>query len=959
MAFDTPTPGAAAPTTEQLIEADRRAPDVVQFGGGVSTDEHHAALRASVRQLGTLLGEALTRHEGPELLELVERVRALSREPDDGTSHDLHELLSGVDARTAIVLARAFTAYFQLVNVTEQLHRWQELTTRPERPLAATTRRIGEALEAGSIDRELISDVLGRLEYRPVFTAHPTEATRRSVLGLLRKVAAVTYRGEDPRGRTTDSAVTERRLAELVDLLWQTDELRLDRPEPTDEARTAIYYLQTLAEKVVPDLLAELDRSLASLGVELPAHARPLRFGTWAGGDRDGNPNVTPEVTLDVLGLQHDFGLRELVRGVEELLQELSSSSRMVTVSDALAASLEADREALPITYSTIKRLNAEEPYRLKLSYVRVRLLRTRDRLANATAHEPGRDYENLDGLLADLTLVRDSLILTGDRLTADGALLRLIRTATAMGLGLATLDVREHSGKHHEALAALFDRVGQLETPYGELDRPDRIAVLSQEMAARRPLTGAGLAGSGALEGTAAQVIDLLTTIRSALDTFGPDVIETYIVSMTHDVDDLFAVVVLAREVGLVDLGSDHRPATARIGFAPLFETVAELEAAGPLLDALLGDPSYRRVVAARGDVQEIMLGYSDSSKDAGIAASQWQIHRAQRALRDLGRKHGVVLRLFHGRGGSVGRGGGPTGEAIMSQPYGSLDGPIKITEQGEVISDKYTLAQLGRENLEQALASVLEASVLHRTSLLPQDVLDGWNSTMDQVAGSGQEAYRALVRDPALVPFFVSATPVDELGKMNIGSRPAKRPGGPGGLDDLRAIPWVFGWTQSRMILPGWYGVGSGLAAAREAGRGETLQEMYGSWNFFRTFLSNVEMTLAKTDLDIAARYVRTLVPEDSIEALGLFDTIREEHARTIEEVLAVTGQDELLAGAPTLRSTLAIRDVYLQPLHALQVSLLARTRELPEDEPDLELQRALLLTINGIAAGLRNTG
>ncbi|CAN5627307.1 phosphoenolpyruvate carboxylase [soil metagenome] len=948
MTQETDAPGPL--TTEQLIEADRRAPNVAEFAGGVSSDEQHAALRASVRQLGTLLGEALTRHEGPELLALVEQVRGLSRTPDDGA---LRELLAGVDAPTAIILARAFTAYFQLVNVTEQLHRWQELTTRPERPLAATTRRIGEALEAGSIDRDLVVEVLGRLEYRPVFTAHPTEATRRSVLGLLRKIAAVTYQAEDPRGRDSDRPGSDRRLAELVDLLWQTDELRIDRPEPSDEARTAIYYLQTLAERVVPGLLEELDRSLATLGIELPASARPLRFGTWAGGDRDGNPNVTPAVTLEVLGLQHDFGLRELVSGVEALLQELSSSSRMVAITDELAASLDADREALPITYSTIERLNAEEPYRLKLSYVRVRLLRTRDRLAHSSAHEPGRDYENLDGLLADLTLVRESLLASGDALTADGAVLRLIRTATAMGLGLATMDVREHSGKHHEALAALYDRLGELETPYAELERPERIALLSQEVAGRRPLAGAGVAG---LEGTAAQVLELLTTIRTALDTFGPEVIETYIVSMTHDVDDLFAVVVLAREVGLVDLGSSETPATSRIGFAPLFETVAELEAAGPLLDALLSDASYRRVVAARGDVQEIMLGYSDSSKDAGIAASQWQIHRAQRALRDLGRRHGVVLRLFHGSGGSVGRGGGPTGEAIMSQPYGSLDGPIKITEQGEVISDKYTLAQLGRENLEQALAAVLEASVLHRTSLLPTDVLDGWNATMDLVAGSGQDAYLELVYDPGLVPSFVSVHPSAAPSTVNIGSRPAKRPGGPGGLDDLRAIPWVFGWTQSRIILPGWYGVGSGLAAAREDGRGETLQEMYGSWNFFRTFLSNVQMTLAKTDLDIAATYVRTLVPEDSA---GLFESIRAEHARTVEEVLRVTGQDELLEGSPTLRSTLEVRDAYLEPLHALQVSLLARTRALPEDEPDLDLQRALLLTINGIAAGLRNTG
>lgn len=934
-----------------MIEADRREPDVAQFGAGVSSDAQHAALRASVRQLTTLLGEAVSRHEGPELLELVERVRALAREDDD----ELVALLGSVDDATAVQLARAFTAYFQLVNVTEQLHRWREVAGEDEGPLARTVGRIAAALEAGEVTADEVAEVLPRVEYRPVFTAHPTEASRRTVLRLLRKVADTVALLEDPIRPTSQRSRDERRLAELVDLLWQTDELRVVRPEPVDEARTAVYYLRSIAEDVVPDLLEELDRQLARIDVELPATARPLRFGTWAGGDRDGNPNVTPDVTLEILRLQFSSGTAELIGLVEEALTEMTSSTRVVGCSDALRDSLEQDAAALPVTWGNIRRLNADEPYRLKLSFVRVRLQRTRDRVLNGTPHEPGRDYASFDELVADLTLVRDSMLAHGDELTGGGTIRRLIRTAVTFGAQLATMDVREHSGKHHAALAELFDRLAELDTSYDDLDRPARIALLSREMSSRRPLIGAGAHGLGE---AATASLELMGTIRAALDLYGPDAIETYIVSMTHDVDDLFAVVVLAREAGLVELGSPDEPATARIGFAPLFETVAELELAGPLLEALLGDPSYRRVVAARGDVQEIMLGYSDSSKDAGIAASQWQIHRAQRALRDIAAAHGVTLRLFHGRGGSVGRGGGPTAEAIMSQPNGSLVGPIKITEQGEVISDKYSLPGLGRWNLEGALAAVVEAALLHRSALLPQDVLDAWSATMDEVAGAGQTAYRALVRDDALLPFFVGATPVDALGSMNIGSRPAKRPGGAGGLDDLRAIPWVFGWTQSRIILPGWYGVGSGLAAAREAGRGETLREMYGSWPFFRTFLSNVQMTLAKTDLDIAARYVRTLVPDVDPK---IFDAIRAEHARTVAEVLDLTGQSELLEHAPVLRRTLALRDAYLAPLHALQVSLLARARAAGDDLTDAspELQRALLLTVNGIAAGLRNTG
>lgn len=916
---------------------------------GVSSDAVHAALRASVRRLGELLGESLTRHEGAHLLALVERVRRLARVGDGGV--ELQALLAGVDDGTAIVLARAFAVYFQLANITEQQHRAAELRSAPTAGLETAVDAIAGRIADGSLDVALAQQVVDRLELRPVFTAHPTEASRRSVLDLLVRVAETVDLLEDPRQRAAELERAQRRLAELVDMLWQTDELRVERPEPSDEAKSALYYLQSLATGVLPDLLEDLARQLQRVGVEVGPTARPLRFGSWVGGDRDGNPNVTPAVTMEVLALQHDRGIGVLIALVDDLIVQLAASVKVVSVSQELTRSLERDRELLPGAYAQVSRLNAEEPYRLKLSYVRTRLSNTARRIAADSAHRPGLDYASIEEVVAELELLGESLRAGDGELVADGPLARAIRTARAVGLGLATLDVREHAGRHHEALAALYDRLGELDAPYADLTREQRLTLLSRELTSGHPLIGT--VASHGLTGTPAQVLDLFTTIGRALERFGDGVVESYVVSMTQGIDDLLAVVVLAREVGLVDLVGSAP--VARIGFVPLFETVAELEAAGPLLEGLLSDACYRRVVAARGDVQEIMLGYSDSSKDAGIAASRWQIHRAQRALRDVALRHGVVLRLFHGRGGSVGRGGGPTGEAILAQPWGSLDGPMKVTEQGEVISDKYVLPRLARLNLEGALAAVLEASVLHRSSRLSEESLVTWDATMDVVAGAGQDAYRALVGDPGLVPFFVAATPVEELGALNIGSRPARRPGGPGGLADLRAIPWVFGWTQSRMNVPGWFGVGSGLAAAQEGGHGEALREMYASWNFFRSFMSNVAMTLAKTDLGIAGRYVATLVPEG---ADALFAVIRAEHELTVAQVLAVTGQDELLEGAPVLRRTLELRDAYLAPLHALQISLLARSRAEGEGA-DPALRRALLLTINGIAAGMRNTG
>jgi phosphoenolpyruvate carboxylase len=904
---------------------------ITPMSGNFQADD--AELRNDVRQLGELLGQTLVRQEGVELLNLVEAVRKAVREGDSG------EILSDLSVEDSVQLVRAFSTYFHLANVAEQVHRAHILAdARAEGGswLTRATDRILAAKKAQTPGHEF-SDAdlalwVSELMVRPVFTAHPTEAARRSILNKLGKVATLLDQKKSP--------ARVAKLAELIDLLWQTDELRLDRPEPLDEAMNALYYLDDLFRLSVPQVLNDFAIQMKRLGIDVPVTARPLSFGNWIGGDRDGNPNITGEVTRDVMVLQAGHAIRVTIAAMDELRQLLSVSTRIVGATPELTASIEKDLQHIPEFEERFLRLNVEEPYRLKATAIVHRLAFTRMRHAASGPHVPHRDYRDTAELLADLTLMRDSLFAHRGELIATGLLERTIRTVSTFGLNHATMDIREHSDAHHQVLSQLA-----IADNYLEQSHDQKFELLAAELAStKKPVLNK-------LDAEATKTMDTFAAIGEIIDRFGPTAIETYIVSMTKGADDLLAAAVLGKYVGLVDLDKD----VARIGFAPLLETVAELRAAGEILEKLLSDPTYRKLLTLRGDVQEIMLGYSDSNKDAGIATSQWEIHRAQRKLRDVAIKYGVRLRLFHGRGGSVGRGGGPTYEALIALPWGSVDGEIKMTEQGEVISDKFSLPSLARENVELTLAAALEATVLNRGPRQDPKDLDSWNACMQSISDNSFSQYRSLVDHPDLPAYFYASTPVEQLGNLFLGSRPSRRPDAASGLGSLRAIPWVFGWTQSRQIVPGWYGVGTGLKAAREAGHGDVASRMLKEWHFFHTFISNVEMTLAKTDLKLARRYVEKLVP---VELQHFLIDIEAEFALTVAEINLLTKKQSLLEDQPILARTLQVRDAYLSPLHLLQINLLSRVRTEGADADPL-LIRALLLTINGVAAGLRNTG
>jgi phosphoenolpyruvate carboxylase len=896
------------------------------------------ALRSDIREMGRILGDVIRSQWGEDFFELEEDVRNATRMlREHPSSEGLALLLNRLELASPEQiehLVRSFTTYFHIANTAEQHHR-----IGPEFLSAAMGEDSWSVSTGSDLSTAERQSLLDRLHVRPVFTAHPTEAARRSILSKLQAMEDVLVVWRSAQLGERERALLRRRMAELIEGIIQTDELRLGRPEPLDEAGNILYYLELLwggtVAEVVESFLAS--RTLKTSGV----HFSPIRFGTWVGGDRDGNPSVTAAVTRSTLALQNERALRLLRDEILQLSAELSQSLKLVAISDELATSLRDDREIMPRAWAEAQRLYSEEPYRLKCAFV---LDRLENALQVAQTWDPpeGPVYRTSAELLTDLGIMSRSLIANGSGLAAQGRLQKLMTNVAAFGLTLAQMDIRQDSSITSAAARELMLTAGITQETFDEAAEARAMAV---ELRGRRPL----LAPVARPSNQTSEVLDVLDVVRQAQDRFGQDAIDTWIVSMARGPEDLLAVLLLARETGLVFPAER----VARLKAVPLFETIEDLRGAARTMDAYWSIPEVRQLIELQDNVAEVMLGYSDSNKDGGITTSNWELYRTQLEIWVCAQTHGIDVMFFHGRGGSVGRGGGPARDAIRAQPPSTVNGRLKLTEQGEVISDHYSNRAIAATQIDLYLRSVTEASLPRSASLRGPAENKDWSQAMDRLSATAYQKYRSLLDRQGFADYFRASTPVEELAELNIGSRPARR-GSQTGIGTLRAIPWVFAWTQSRQIVPGWYGLGTALEVVGLEGMGDLLEEMFEHWRFLQTLLSTVEMALAKTDMEIAERYVQELVPA---HLQDIFADIRDEHERTVREVKRLTGQNELLERFPVLRRTLRIRAPYIDPLNHLQILLLKRLRQDPEAVG--RLRRALLLSINGIAAGLKNTG
>ncbi|ARB29925.1 phosphoenolpyruvate carboxylase [Pseudomonas tolaasii] len=870
-----------------------------------------ARLREDVHLLGELLGNTIREQYGDEFLDKIEQIRKGAKADRGGAADELSASLNQLQEDELLPVARAFNQFLNLANIAEQyqlIHRRDESQPAPfeSRVLPELLARLqGEGHSDESLARQL-----AQLEIELVLTAHPTEVARRTLIQKYDAIAAQLAL-QDHRDLTTAEREQIRdRLQRLIAEAWHTEEIRRIRPTPVDEAKWGFAVIEHSLWHAIPNYLRKADQALhAATGLRLPLEAAPIRFASWMGGDRDGNPNVTAPVTREVLLLARWMAADLYLRDVDQLASELS----MQHASPALQARVG----------------DSVEPYRALLKQLRERLRATRQWAhTSLTASTPASAEVLQDNreLLEPLELCYQSLHDCGMGVIADGPLLDCLRRAVTFGLFLVRLDVRQDSSRHCAAMTEITDYLGL--GRYEDWDEEARISFLTQELENRRPLLPAYFEPSA----DTAEVLNTCKEIAAAPQAS----LGSYVISMAGAASDVLAVQLLLKESGV------QRP----MRVVPLFETLADLDNAGPVMERLLQLPGYR---ARLQGPQEVMIGYSDSAKDAGTTAAAWAQYRAQERLVDICREQQVELLLFHGRGGTVGRGGGPAHAAILSQPPGSVAGRFRTTEQGEMIRFKFGLPDIAEQNLNLYLAAVLEATLLP-----PPPPEPAWRHLMDELAADGVSAYRAVVREnPQFVEYFRQSTPEQELGRLPLGSRPAKRRAG--GIESLRAIPWIFGWTQTRLMLPAWLGWEAALSKALERGEGELLGQMREQWPFFRTRIDMLEMVLAKADADIAQLYDERLVQPD---LLPLGAHLRDLLSQACSVVLGLTGQSQLLAHSPDTLEFIRLRNTYLDPLHLLQAELLARSRK-QEAAQDSPLEQALLVSVAGIAAGLRNTG
>jgi phosphoenolpyruvate carboxylase len=891
-------------------------------------------LRDDVRLLGGLVGDVLREQVGSDLFDDVEHVRlaAIELRSGRGSEADLLRWAEGQSTRRLLQLVRAFSTYFHLINLAEQHHRVRTLRERQRGSPGALHESVAAAfseLSAAGVPPVEVVRGLQRLDIHPVLTAHPSEARRRTLLHHLQVVAHLIDSLDDPRAGRHEH---ERLLDELrarITLIWETAEARSERPSVLDEVQSVLYVLAGTVYDVLPLIQRAVDAAVRE-AVHAPTAecGVRLRFGSWVGGDRDGNPAVTPEVTRAAARLARSAILRRYRDDAQQLGRDLSISGRLVGCSPELMDSVEADRQDLGV--QAVPQWH-DEPYRRKLGLIAERLRRADSAGAGG--------YASADELLADLDLVATSLRAHGGERVASGGLRDLQRRVEAFGFGLAELEIRQHAGRHAAAVDELLAIAGV--SGYLHMDEAQRMQVLEERLEADTPMA----TPHDALTAQTREVLETFQAMRDIQQLNGPSGSQTCVISMAQAASDALAVVFLAGEAGM----------QSRLDVVPLFETITELRDCGQILDSMLASKPYRRAVKARGDRQQVMVGYSDSNKDGGYLAATWGTYRAQQALAEAAAAAGVELIVFHGRGGAVGRGGGPMYRAIMARPAAAASPTFKITEQGEVIFARYGSLPIAERHLEQVVHALLLSSVQHASSSTPSE----WVRTMEQLADDSRTAYGRLTRDCAeFMAFFHAATPFPELATLNLASRPVSRAGGASlpGLEDLRAIPWVFSWTQARVNLPGWYGLGSAVAAAIGNGGLDQLQRMYAEWPFFASALDNAQLSLGTADVPTASRYVAQLVEDASQKRV--FNVILEEYERSVESVLQVTQQAELLERSPVLARSIKLRNPYVDALHVAQLALLRRYRAGDAHQDDVLLD-AIHHSINGIAAGLQTTG